>query len=182
MKNLYLVRHCQPKSQHPSSALTSEGKAQAETPADFLLNENIERIVSSPYARARESIVPFARRAKLTIELDERLVEHRLSSKDLPDWMEKLRQSFANLGLVFEGGESSREAMHRGIASIAEILKSSVQSTVIVTHGKLMTLLLKKFDDRFGFENWKNLTNPDLYLIQVQRHTTTRVERLWNPK
>lgn len=35
-----------------------------------------------------------------------------------------------------------------------------------MTHGNLMALILKYFDDHYGFEEWKNLTNPDLYLVE----------------
>lgn len=38
---------------------------------------------------------------------------------------------------------------------------------MVVTHGNLMTLLLRYFDERFGFEAWAALTNPDVYLVTV---------------
>ncbi|MBI1744813.1 histidine phosphatase family protein [Candidatus Acetothermia bacterium] len=179
MKYLYLVRHCKSESQHPGAPLTLEGRAQAEALADFFMDKKIERVVSSPYARAQQSIEPFARRLGLKIELDEHLVEHRLSAKDLPDWMDKLRQSFDDLEVVFEGGESSRAAMERSVSSISDILRHEARSTLIVTHGKLMTLLLKHFDDRFGFEDWEKLTNPDVFLVKIEGRFPRSVERLW---
>ena len=179
MKHLYFVRHCKPESQHPNAPLTAEGRAQAEMLAHFFMDKKIERIVSSLYARARQSIEPFAQRSGLKIEFDERLVEHRLSAKDLPNWMEKLRQSFDDLEIVFEGGESSRAAMERAVSSISDILWHDAHSTLIVTHGKLMTLLLKHYDDRFGFEDWEKLTNPDVFLVKIEGCFPRSVERLW---
>lgn len=29
-----------------------------------------------------------------------------------------------------------------------------------------MSLLFKHFDEMFGFEEWKRLTNPDVYLLK----------------
>ena len=179
MKHLYLVRHCQSESQQPEASLTIEGRTQAEALANFLVGRSIERIVSSTYARARESIEPFAKRIGLGIEFDDRLVEHRLSARDLPDWMDKLRQSFEDMDIAFEGGESSRAAMERAVSFVSQILKHDTQRTAIVTHGKLMTLLLKHFDERFGFEDWKKLTNPDVFLVKRDRRLSWNVERLW---
>ena len=50
---------------------------------------------------------------------------------------------------------------------------------LLVTHGNLMTLLLKQFDNRIGFPEWQQLTNPDIYRI---RRAGSRVDlaRFWN--
>jgi broad specificity phosphatase PhoE len=42
-------------------------------------------------------------------------------------------------------------------------------ATLLVTHGNLMALLLKNFDDRIGFAEWQQLTNPDVYRISPQQ-------------
>ena len=42
-----------------------------------------------------------------------------------------------------------------------------------------LTLLLKHFDDRFGFEDWKKLTNPDVFLVKLEGRLPRSVERLW---
>lgn len=85
------------------------------------------------------------------------------------------------MDLSFQGGESSREAMNRAIEVVEEILKSDIQNTILVTHGNLMALLLKHFDDQFGFETWANLTNPDVYLLTEKDHQY-EIQRVWNEK
>jgi 2,3-bisphosphoglycerate-dependent phosphoglycerate mutase len=74
MKTLYVVRHCKAEGQEADAPLTLEGVAQANRLADSLAAANIERIISSPYVRATQSIAPLARRLGLAIELDVRLV------------------------------------------------------------------------------------------------------------
>ncbi|HLR09568.1 MAG TPA: histidine phosphatase family protein [Bacillota bacterium] len=72
--------------------------------------------------------------------------------------------TFLDPDLVLEGGESSREATERTVNVIEGILADGTGSTVVVTHGKL---LLKHFDNnRYGFETWKRLTNPDIFLLE----------------
>jgi broad specificity phosphatase PhoE len=49
-----------------------------------------------------------------------------------------------------------------------------LSATLLVTHGNLMTLLLKRFDDRIGFAKWQPLTNPDVYSISFSAERADR--------
>jgi 2,3-bisphosphoglycerate-dependent phosphoglycerate mutase len=178
VKTLYVVRHCQAEGQDADARLTPEGVAQANRLADFLCKANIERIISSPYKRATQSIEPLALRLGIEVEVDVRLVERVLSSVPSPDWQDRLRLSFAELDLAYEGGESSRRAMERAIAVVEDVRKQSAQTTVLVTHGNLMTLLLKHFDDSIGFANWRALTNPDVYRVVLT--APVAIDRIWS--
>jgi 2,3-bisphosphoglycerate-dependent phosphoglycerate mutase len=174
MKTLYVVRHCKAEGQEADAPLTPEGVAQSDSLADSLATANIERIISSPYIRATQSIAPLARRLNLAVELDVRLVERVLCSGSRPDWRELLRASFSDLDLSFEGGESSREAMRRAVAVVTDIQRHSAQSTLLVTHGNLMALLLKHFDDSIGFAEWCALSNPDVYRVGLTQPFSIR--------
>jgi 2,3-bisphosphoglycerate-dependent phosphoglycerate mutase len=79
MKRLYLIRHCSATGQAADAPLSREGQAQAERLADFLMSHEIERIVSSPFLRAQQTIEPLATRLKLEIRTDARLAERALS-------------------------------------------------------------------------------------------------------
>jgi 2,3-bisphosphoglycerate-dependent phosphoglycerate mutase len=177
MKTLYVVRHCKAEGQEADAPLTPEGVAQANSLAALLATANIERIVSSPYVRATQTIAPLARRFSLAVELDVRLVERVLCAGSRADWQELLCASFADLDLSFEGGESSRSAMQRAVAVVTEIQRHSAQSTLLVTHGNLMALLLKHFDDSIGFAEWCALSNPDVYRVVLTEPFSIR--RLW---
>lgn len=178
MKRIYLIRHCQAHGQEPDAPLTATGQDQAVQLASFLEPLAIERIVSSPFLRACQTIEPFAQRNALSVETDSRLTERVLSSVPLDDWLTPLSQSFDDLDLCLEGGESNRTAMQRGAAAIRDILAHHAEATAVVTHGGLMTLLLKHFDDRYGFAEWKALTNPDVYVLRFSSDGT-QIERMW---
>ena len=181
-KTFLLVRHCKATGQPPEATLTEEGELQALELAGKLANYPIDRIISSPFVRAQQSAVPLAQRLSLEIALDERLSERVLSTVDLPDWFEQLRATFDDFDLCFEGGESNRMAMQRGVAIIDEILAQSDHNapptTVLVTHGNLMALLLHHFDASYGFDTWRNLTNPDVYRVTVADEQAS-VARAW---
>ena len=178
MKQIFLIRHCQAAGQEPEAPLTQEGIRQSNQLMDFLSDKNIDRIVSSPYKRAIDTIQPLSQAIGVPIIVDARLEERVLSSKHLENWMELLRATYENLDQIYEGGESSREAMNRGVAVIHEIMDRTDGNAVVVTHGALMSLILKHFDDSVGFEEWRSLTNPDVYVIR-QRDGAYESERIW---
>ena len=166
MTKLYLIRHCQAEGQEPEAQLTAEGHEQAGKLAVFLEKYNINRIISSPFRRAIQTITPFAQKQNLEIEVDERLKERILSSEHLTDWFEKLKRSFEEEDLKFTGGESSKEATKRIGSFITEISKMQTDPIAIVTHGNLSALLLNSLSQDFGFDNWLSLSNPDVYLLE----------------
>lgn len=169
MKNIFLIRHCSAKGQEPTAELTDEGREQAVRLAEVLVDKQIEVVVSSPYQRAIATIRPFCERHHLTLQTDERLKERVLSSENHNDWMEKLKTTYMDLDLKYEGGESSNEAMSRGIAVIHDLLDRPEQNIALVTHGALLSLILKLFDSSIGFEEWKDLKNPDIYHIKFDK-------------
>lgn len=185
MKRLYLVRHCKavslPDGLSPEAPLTREGKDQAEALAEFFLRvePTIDRIVSSPFTRAIESVKPLSQRLGIAVETDWRLCERVLSPRFLPDWCDRLRDTFADFDLCLDGGESSGVAMKRAVASLQDILQGTAVTTVIATHGNLLALILNHFDGRFGFEEWRRITNPDVFRVALTDNEA-RVEHIWD--
>ncbi|MEH7348470.1 histidine phosphatase family protein [Gottfriedia acidiceleris] len=177
-KEIYIIRHCEAEGQPYEANLTKGGLIQANQLADFFSKIKIDQIISSPFLRAIQSIEPTSIEKKIDIVLDERLSERKLSSINLPDWLDKLEATFEDMELKFDGGESSQEASNRGVSVIDEIIKSENKSTIVVTHGNLMSLILKQFNKEFGFENWKSLSNPDIYLLKF-KNNEFECERLW---
>ncbi len=178
-KVIYIVRHCSAEGQPPQADLTDEGVLQAGELAKFFEDIGVDRIISSPFKRAQRTAWPLAERKELHVEVDSRLSERVLSSHDLKDWLVKLEESFIDLHLKCEGGESSNEAMSRVCDVVDGLLDGS--QTVLVTHGNLMALLLKYFEERFGFEEWQALSNPDVYRVRITDEGPD-VERIWDLK
>ena len=183
-KLVHVVRHCWPEGQEPAAPLTPEGRVQAAALADFLVEASradgvrIERIISSPFARAQQSAAPLAARVGIAIETDARLRERSLTTASRSDWRDLVRASFDDLDLRLEGGESNRTAMHRAAAVLEGIRRHPAQTTALVTHGNLLTLLLKCLDGRVGFDEWGRLTYPDVFRVAL-RDGGPQVARIW---
>ncbi|WP_078551953.1 histidine phosphatase family protein [Bacillus alkalicellulosilyticus] len=179
MKSIYVVRHCEAEGQPAEAPLTESGVKQADDLVDFFKNKKVERIISSPYKRAIQTIQPLANQLQLEIEKNPLLKERELSTDSFPDWLEKLKTTYDDLDLKFKGGESSSEAANRIKKVVDEIGKSKPDHTIIVTHGNIMSLLLNHYDSQFGFDRWANLSNPDVYLLKIDENEVA-FERVWS--
>jgi 2,3-bisphosphoglycerate-dependent phosphoglycerate mutase len=152
---------------------------QAERLAGILADLQIDRIISSTFLRARQSVVPLARRLNLEVQTDNRLVESLLTPGKADNWMEMLRQTFEDPELEFPGGESSNQALIRAICVVDEVRHSPRRAPLLMTHGRLLGVLLRHFNAGCSFEDWCKLTYPDLFRVTFEEGGASAVERLW---
>ena len=178
-RRLLLIRHCQASGQLPDDPLTETGLRQAEALAGFLSGRRIDAAVSSAFKRAQQTIKPFAELAGLTIRVDPRLNERRLSDGPLENWREVIRSSFDDPDSRAPGGESGREVLQRAWACLNELLNGGHSLPAAVTHGNLISLVLNSLDPAFGYRGWESLSNPDVYLLQDSGDGRLTFERLW---
>lgn len=81
--------------------------------------------------------------------------------------------------MTCEGGESSQEAMNRIVEALHEQTILETDHTLFVTHGNIMSLLLKHADSTIGFEEWKKLSNPDIYILKYFSPGHIEAKRIW---
>ncbi len=178
---VYLVRHCEAtgQRQEADTPLSEKGFQQAEYLAAWFGDREIACIISSPYTRAVQTVEPLAKRHGILIEMDERFRERMLCASPLPDWRERIAASYADLDLCLPGGESCRTAMARGVAALEDVIRYGMFPSVVATHGNLLTLLRKHFDVSVGFEEWQQLTNPDVFCLRYTEEMPL-MERIWS--
>lgn len=177
MKQIYLVRHYKAIGQDPEAALTEDGNQQAEELAEFFKNENIQYIISSPFVRTINTIKPLSMLIKQKIYIEDRLQERILSTTPLENWIDLLERTYMDYDIKFDGGESSNEAVKRGMKVIQEMIARPEGTILIVTHGALLSLIIRHYNKEFGFEDWKTLSNPDIYKLKIQGNKST-IERI----
>ena len=68
--------------------------------------------------------------------------------------------------------------MARGIAVIRACLARPEKVIALVTHGGLLSLMLKHYDPAFGFEDWRRLTDPDVYRLLADGNAG-QASRVW---
>ncbi|MBY0202254.1 MULTISPECIES: histidine phosphatase family protein [Paenibacillus] len=176
MESIYLIRHAKAEGQEPYASLTDEGCSQAEKLADVLSGHGISYIVSSPWKRAVQTAMPLGAAIEQHIHTDERLQERVLSTRDLPDWMDVLKRTYEDEDWAAEGGESSRVAAARALALLKECWRRPERHGAVVTHGNLLSLIIRYYDPSFGYAGWAKLSNPDVYVLKREQESTSEEE------
>lgn len=182
---LYFIRHAESvfiPGQERERGLSEKGKADALKIAAALRDEKIDLFVSSPYARAVDTIRDLAREHNKGIELIEDLRERTIGT--IPDggFAAAKQHVFEHFDFSFPGGESSRQAQRRAVNAIQSVVRENEGKAIAVgTHGDIMTLMLQYYDPRYGFEFWRSTTMPDLYRVEFREDRLEGIARLWQP-
>jgi 2,3-bisphosphoglycerate-dependent phosphoglycerate mutase len=173
-----LIRHCRAAGQHPDDPLTPDGTRAALALADLLRTLRVDGLFSSPFARARATLEPFARQSGLAVAVDPRLAERVLAVPPSDGWLDQVRASFADPDYRAPGGETLREAQGRGLAAVAEIAGRGHRLPAIATHGNLLAGILRSADRSFGFADWQGLRNPELFQATYREGKLAAFERV----
>ncbi len=169
MTTFYLVRHAHavwtPDEQRPLSA---RGHADAQRVARTLCAQPIQRLYSSPFLRARQTILPLVRCLGISIHIVPALRERKLSAGQVPDFFSAVKQVWRDPTFAHPGGESNVQAQQRGVALVHRLsVQHPTQHIVLATHGNLMTLILQCFSPHIDYDFWRALTMPDIYKLDV---------------
>jgi 2,3-bisphosphoglycerate-dependent phosphoglycerate mutase len=186
---LYMVRHAESPyvhGQERTRGLSAEGWKAAARVAEIFAEIEMHVMVSSPYARARQTIQRIAKDKGLEIAEYEELAERLIAGPDRHEpWdvvKEAIRRSFDDKDFALEGGESTRKAQRRAIPVILKLLAEHRGRTIVVgTHGNIMTIILNFFDNRYGYAFWEASTQPDVYRLTFEGKRLESVERIWTP-
>jgi probable phosphomutase (TIGR03848 family) len=149
MSRFYLIRHGENDlvghaiaGRSPGVHLNAAGRQQAERIAQRLSSHPIDKIVSSPLERSRETAAPLAKRLHLEIEIRENLIEAnfgewtRKSIEELdrdPRWRQ---WNCFRSGSRIPGGESMLEVQARMIGEVERLRREHPGKTLaLFSHG-----------------------------------------------
>ncbi|MBJ21297.1 MAG: hypothetical protein CL933_17975 [Deltaproteobacteria bacterium] len=164
---LILIRHAEPIEEARSDGspadppLSDRGRAQARAVAGWLSFRGIDRILSSPALRARQTAEEMARRAGLEISIDDRLRDaNAQADRYIPREVQKSRDPEAYRARLDEYRGSSRLA---GIANrVAESLDAWTslcrgERVAVFCHGSVINVYAARV---LGLEN-RAFLEPD---------------------
>lgn len=182
---IYMVRHAESpydEGTERTRGLTPKGKVDIEKATELLKNEDIDMIISSPYARAILSVEGLAKHLNLQVETFEDLREFYFGTEMIgfEELMASISEGFKNPEYFLPGAESNAQCQKRAIAILESILNEFKGKKIAVgTHGLVMTLMLNYFDPAYGFDFMNQLSKPDIYKMEFEDLALKEVTRLW---
>ena len=129
--------------------LTELGLKQAETLALGTKELAIDRIISSPMLRARQTAAPTARELGIAVEVDDRLIEQDYG---IYEGVSRFDEGFLGnkrqFAFRYPGGESMMDVAYR-VYSLLEELKRDGNSKgiLLVCHGGVCRVIRTYFED-----------------------------------
>lgn len=168
MKTIYFVRHCQSdNSVHEDRPrpLTEKGLQDALRVTEFFREIPVDRVISSPYQRAMDTVKGIAEARGLAVETDEALRERAVGGW-VEDFNDFAQQQWNDFDFALPGGESLNAVMARGGEAIGRLLNHSAETTVVGTHGTALCAMLHRFSPAFGYEDFKRIQNVMPWIVR----------------
>src|SRR5215216_2990609 len=166
MKNyLILVKHSLPEiiKELPAHEwhLSKEGRSRAEQLAERLISYHPQVLVSSTEPKARETAEIIAGKLQVRMYVIENLHEHvrsRTGYLSKTEFQRSIREFFANPDELVFGNETADAAHARFSKEVHSILnKYTKETTVIVSHGTVISLFVSRLTGISNFQLWSNL-------------------------
>ncbi|MCG8607665.1 phosphoglycerate mutase family protein [bacterium] len=175
---LFLLRHAEstPSSDLPERdwPLSAKGRRASQQIVKSLQPLQIERIVSSPYLRAIQTVEPFSAAVGLKVEVLADLRERKLTSGFDHNWSQVVRKAWQDLSYCLPGCESGYDCQGRIVCCLRQIATDHVGKNILVSsHGNAIGLFLNSLDSSFGYTDWAEMTMPDLFRIAVTGQSWT---------
>jgi 2,3-bisphosphoglycerate-dependent phosphoglycerate mutase len=182
LTNLYFVRHAH-STYTPDELgrpLSEKGFKDVEKITEILQKENIDIVISSPYKRAIQTVEGVAKFIGKEIVIQNGFQERKLSEKPVEDFYLAVTKVWEDYNFFWEGGESNISAQERGVKVTLQVLERYEGKNIIIgTHGNIMVLIMNYFDEKFGFDFWKELNMPDIYKLTFDKSKLKEVNRIW---
>lgn len=143
---IYLIRHAEsaPRDgmnhiEGKSVGLSWFGRFQARILAKKLKKLGVNKIISSPLGRTKETAEIIQNKLNTPIEFDDRLEEYApsrlLKGKEFKELKKKVRQDH---DFIPEDGESLNQSAERFVSSVVDIINSGESVPCVVSHALII--------------------------------------------
>ena len=174
MKKIVLIRHGKAAmaGKDHERELDEDGIIQARSLKNKLIKIDLNnaKIYTSPFKRAIQTIKPFAETNKnIIISAKKELEEIHMPKDDNLSKHQIIEKMWEDENFKVSEGISHRDhfnKINQFISDIFDEFKNENKDLVIISHGVLIGIILKFFFKmKFGFNDWKTMTMPDIYLL-----------------
>lgn len=161
MTNVYFIRHAQPNYDNHNDLLrelSEKGEADTALVTKYLADKRIDAVLSSPYKRAVDTVLPFAESQGLKVELIEDFRERKIDSVWIEDFNSFCERQWADFDYKLSDGECLREVQERNIGALKLVLKKYGDKNIVVgSHGTALSSIINYYDKSFGHAEFEKI-------------------------
>jgi len=170
MTTIYFVRHAQPDlAVHDdlTRPLSVHGLQQCAAVTQFLAARRVDKIFSSPYKRALDTVLPFAQQAGLPV-----VQTYAFRERSVGAWVEDFdayaRRQWTDFDYALPGGESLRDTQQRCIAALQNLLQACPGQTLVIGgHGTAICTVIHYYRPEFTYSGFAALRPLMPHIVQM---------------
>lgn len=164
-----------------SRELSPKGWEDRKLVTRYLVDKDIDIVLSSPYKRAVDTIKDFADAHDLAIRAIEDLRERCVGSGWIDNFGEFCKKQWEDFDYKLPDGENLREVQDRNIAALMAILKIYQNKNIVIgTHGTALSVIINYFDPAFGYRDFDQIKNqmPWVVRFSFQKMQCVEIEKV----
>lgn len=170
MTNIYFIRHAEPNYENHDDmtrALSAKGLKDRELVTKFLMDKQIDAVVSSPFKRAIDTVRDFADKNGMDITVIDDFRERRVDSCWIEDFTSFSRNQWEDFSYKLSDGECLAEVQARNIAVLNKLLDDYQDQNVVVgSHGTSLSTIINYFDKTFGYDGFHEIRHLMPWVVQ----------------
>ncbi len=184
MTTVYFVRHAEPNYENHddlSRELSDKGLKDRSLVTEFLMDKQIDIVLSSPYKRALDTVRDFAERKGIGITIIDAFKERRVDSAWIEDFPSFCKKQWEDFRYKLSDGECLEEVQNRNILALNRVLEQHRNKNIVVgSHGTAVSTIIHYFDKTFGYSDFDEIryfmpwivefTFEEKKCVNIQKH------------
>lgn len=170
MTNIYFIRHAEPNFENHDDMtreLSAKGLKDRELVTKFLMDKQIDAVVSSPFKRAIDTVRDFADKNNLKITAIDDFRERRVDSCWIEDFTSFSKKQWEDFTYKLSDGECLAEVQARNIAALNKLLDDYQDQNVVVgSHGTALSTIINYYDKTFEYDGFHEIRHLMPWVVQ----------------
>ncbi|SFG17334.1 histidine phosphatase family protein [Sporolactobacillus nakayamae] len=170
MTTIYFVRHAKSDFRIHNDRLrplTEKGIEDRELVTNYLCNQHVDQVLSSPYLRAVDTVKQLADLKKLPIDRIEDFRERNVGQW-VHDFHTYTKQQWNDFRFKLTGGESLGEVQTRVIRVLNQILNEQDHHVLVIgSHGTALSTIINYYDPPYGFTDFERMKQLMPWMVKM---------------
>ena len=170
MTNIYFIRHAEPNFENHDDMtreLSAKGLKDRKLVTKFLMDKQIDAVVSSPFKRAIDTVRDFADKNGMDITVIADFRERRVDSCWIEDFTSFSKKQWEDFTYKLSDGECLAEVQARNIAALNKLLDDYQDQNVVVgSHGTALSTIINYYDKTFGYDGFHEIRHLMPWVVQ----------------
>ena len=170
MTHVYYVRHAEPNYNNHNDVLrelSPKGLADRKLVTEFLMDKQIDVIVSSPYKRAIDTVKDFSERSGLEVEIIEDFRERKIDSVWIDDFTTFAKKQWGDFRYKLSDGECLSEVQQRNIKVLNKLINHYMGKNIVIGgHGTALSTIINYYDTTFGYDDFEEMKHKMPWIVE----------------